>query len=268
MSETAARDEAPDENLRQKLVLRIAFAGVLIALLLAALAFIDYLGRPGDEGAATGPAYTAPVPVAKKDVSQPVKPAEPEPAAGEAKADETKEAPPAEGSAAPPAPGVATEAPPKPQVSAQPALPSGSNAALATGSANAASAASAPPSARSTRAAAAETPREGTMSAQFADTAKPAAEKPPAVPAAAVPAGTPPAPPRLINGYAVQAGVFADAQHAEELRAKLMLNGIPATMEARVQVGPFKSRAEAEAARENMKALGVDGILLPPKGRK
>ena len=77
-----------------------------------------------------------------------------------------------------------------------------------------------------------------------------------------------PAPPRLFSGYAVQAGVFADAQRAEELRAKLTLNGIPSTMEARVQVGPFKTREEAEAAREKMKALGIDGILLPPKGGK
>jgi len=66
----------------------------------------------------------------------------------------------------------------------------------------------------------------------------------------------------------VQAGVFADAQRAEELRAKLTLNGIPSTMEARVQVGPFKTREEAESAREKMKALGIDGILLPPKGAK
>ena len=78
----------------------------------------------------------------------------------------------------------------------------------------------------------------------------------------------PPAPPRLFSGFAVQAGVFADAQHAEELRAKLTLNGIPSTMEARVQVGPFKTREEAEAARQKLKALGVEGILLPPRGTK
>ncbi|MDQ5878038.1 MAG: hypothetical protein QG638_770, partial [Pseudomonadota bacterium] len=83
-----------------------------------------------------------------------------------------------------------------------------------------------------------------------------------------LPAERTPAPPRLFSGFAVQAGVFADAQHAEELRAKLTLNGIPSTMEARVQVGPFKTREEAEAARQKLKALGIDGILLPPKGAK
>jgi cell division protein FtsN len=33
-------------------------------------------------------------------------------------------------------------------------------------------------------------------------------------------------------------------------------------------VGPFKSRAEAEASREKLKALGIDAVLLPPKGVK
>ncbi|MBK9444761.1 MAG: SPOR domain-containing protein [Betaproteobacteria bacterium] len=79
---------------------------------------------------------------------------------------------------------------------------------------------------------------------------------------------TPPAPPRLFSGFAVQAGVFADAQRAEELRAMLTLNGIPSTLEARVQVGPFKTREEAEAARQKLKALGIEGLLLPPRGSK
>ena len=70
------------------------------------------------------------------------------------------------------------------------------------------------------------------------------------------------------GGFAVQAGVFADAQRAEELRAMLTLNGIPSTLEARVQVGPFKTREEAEAARQKLKALGIEGLLLPPRGSK
>ena len=83
-------------------------------------------------------------------------------------------------------------------------------------------------------------------------------------------AATPPqpSPPRLFSGYALQAGVFADPRRAEELHAKLMLEGIPSTIEARVQVGPFKTRAEADAAREKLKKIGVDSVLLPPKGTK
>ena len=44
--------------------------------------------------------------------------------------------------------------------------------------------------------------------------------------------------------------------------------GIPATIEARVQVGPFKTRAEANAARAKLNALGIESVLLPPKGAK
>lgn len=66
----------------------------------------------------------------------------------------------------------------------------------------------------------------------------------------------------------MQAGVFADPRRAEELHARLVLEGIPATIESRVQVGPFKDRAEAEAAREKLKAMGIDTVLLPPKGSR
>ena len=86
--------------------------------------------------------------------------------------------------------------------------------------------------------------------------------------AAAAPAASAPAPARLFNGYAVQAGVFSDPRRAEELHAKLTLEGIPSTIEARVEVGPFKTRQEAEAARAKLNALGIDAVVLPPKGGK
>ena len=47
-----------------------------------------------------------------------------------------------------------------------------------------------------------------------------------------------------------------------------MNEGIPATIEARVQVGPFKTQAEADAARARMKELGIDSVMLMPKGVK
>ena len=79
---------------------------------------------------------------------------------------------------------------------------------------------------------------------------------------------SPAAPLRLYSGFALQAGVFADPRRAEELHAKLTLEGIPSTIEARVQVGPFKTREEAEAARAKMKALGIDAVMLPTRGAK
>lgn len=65
----------------------------------------------------------------------------------------------------------------------------------------------------------------------------------------------------------MQAGVFTNVQQAQALHDKLVQNGIPATLETRVQVGPFNSQAEAEVARAKMQALGIDGLLLPPLPR-
>lgn len=63
--------------------------------------------------------------------------------------------------------------------------------------------------------------------------------------------------------FALQLGVFNNLANAEELRAKLELQGIPSTIEARVQVGPFKTREEIESARQKLRALGMDpGIMI------
>jgi cell division septation protein DedD len=66
------------------------------------------------------------------------------------------------------------------------------------------------------------------------------------------------------NGFLVQAGVFSNPQRAEDLYAKLRANGIPATLETRVHIGPFKSQNEAQAALARLKALGIEGLVLPP----
>jgi DedD protein len=248
-----------DDDLKRKLVLRVVFAGFLIATLLGVLAFIDHLGKPSEDVVASGPTYTAPVPVApRKEVSQPVKPAE-SPTAAEL-------------------PKEVVSAPPPPVVEAPTTLPPAADTQPAA-TPRPASRSTSTQSARSTQPAVA-TPAEGTSAASSATSSSQFMPEP-AKPAASAQAAAqsqetrsssaerlPPAPPRLFSGFAVQAGVFADAQHAEELRAKLTLNGIPSTMEARVQVGPFKTREEAEAARQKLKALGVEGILLPPRGTK
>lgn len=67
---------------------------------------------------------------------------------------------------------------------------------------------------------------------------------------------------RISEQFALQMGVFTNVANAEDLRAKLELHGIPSTIEARVHVGPFASREEADAAREKLKELGLDGGLL------
>jgi DedD protein len=93
---------------------------------------------------------------------------------------------------------------------------------------------------------------------------KPAARIVEARPAPAV---TPPVVSRLFSGFLLQAGVFSSVQRAEELHARLTLSGVPSTLETRVQVGPFKTKHEAEMAQAKLKELGVETILVPPKGK-
>ena len=50
--------------------------------------------------------------------------------------------------------------------------------------------------------------------------------------------------------------------NAEELKARLEAQGIPVHIAMRVQVGPFKDRAEAEAMREKLQAMGIASLLI------
>lgn len=226
-------------ELKRKLVKRMAVAGVLIAALLGSLAVIDRLGEMDADDEPAPPPITAPVPVPQKEVTRPLTPppaVEPAP------------------TTVPPA----GELPPKPDVAATPAVPT-------------------PPRVVSTRPISPPAPAtapgvpEGTAVPREAG--GPAMPPPAVAPAPAVavappvPAAKPPLP-RPGRGYVVQAGVFTSVQLAEELHAKLTLNGIPSSLETRVHVGPFASQKEAEAARAKLKALGIDGLLIPPRGRR
>ena len=212
-------------DIKRKLIWRMGIAGLMIIALLGGLALFDHFTSRNEEEV-PAPQFTEPVPVAKKTVTQPVTPVEAAPVAEEA----TPEA-----SAAPvdkSAP--ALDLPARPEVSAQPKLPKPSSP---TGHAPVTATRAVPASAGAVR-----------------------SEAP--APVAALPVS--PAPPRLLSGFALQAGVFSDPRRAEELHAKLTLEGIPSSIESRVQVGPFKRKEDAEAARAKMKALGIDAVLLPP----
>ncbi len=82
----------------------------------------------------------------------------------------------------------------------------------------------------------------------------------PAVAAAPVAAEAPKNPPAS-GQYALQLSPFSELATAEELRAKLQKLDIPSTLrlEAHVQVGPFRTPEEAEAARARLKEMGVYG---------
>lgn len=94
----------------------------------------------------------------------------------------------------------------------------------------------------------------------------------PSVPAVTQPAPEPQAASRPLTqaarNFGLQLGVFGNPANAEELRAKLTQNGIPATIEARVHAGPFASRAEADLARAKLKQMGItDSLLISMKNR-
>ncbi|MGE0100483.1 MAG: SPOR domain-containing protein [Hydrogenophaga sp.] len=102
---------------------------------------------------------------------------------------------------------------------------------------------------------------------------------PPAPPPAPILAPTPPAlsgpaaSPSVPRAFAINVGLFADPANAEKAHARLLQEGLPAftqTVEmpkgvrTRVRVGPFVSRAEAEAAAERIRALGLEAQIYQP----
>ncbi len=72
-------------------------------------------------------------------------------------------------------------------------------------------------------------------------------------------------PDSLPKSFDVQVGVFTDMDNAKQLQAKLAEHGIPSHTETRLQVGPFNSKAEADAAREKLKNLGIGSVVIPGK---
>lgn len=68
--------------------------------------------------------------------------------------------------------------------------------------------------------------------------------------------------PQAERRFVLQMGVFNNVDNAQELLTRLQKGGVPAQIEARVQVGPFKTKAEADEARTKLKAMGLDAGLL------
>lgn len=264
---TPPENEAVASDVRGQLIKRLAVAGGLVAILLGVLAVFDRLAsNNGDD--VESPVFTQPVPVApKKEITQPVTPANlPEPPAQE---------PP------PPAPQVET---PVPEAEKKVEKKTESKQEIRTPARSTATvvnppAVSAPeggPRQHPLPAAVQRTPAalaESSAAPAIAPNQPVAEERLIAKPAARIveARSNPPSTPasnaqHLFSGFLLQAGVFSSAQRAEELHARLTLSGVPSTLETRVQVGPFRTRREAEAAQEKLKQLGVESLLVPPKG--
>lgn len=266
MTATPTPDQEPaptdDDALRKRLLGRIAVAAVIIVGLLGSLAMFDALYAPNPPAKiAQAPALPSPPPAAVVPPVTPTEEAKPgEPAAGEPASTTTAE--PATAAATPGAapdatvPTVVAKATPEQtsSVGAPPLVPL-------------------PPEKPLTK------PATGRQA--MIRPSEPALQLPPPMASrpdpqreiARAPLGgqrNAPASRPLTQSvqtssrqFALQLGVFNNLANAEELRAKLELQGIPSTIEARVQVGPFKTREEIESARQKLRALGMDpGIMI------
>jgi rare lipoprotein A len=75
------------------------------------------------------------------------------------------------------------------------------------------------------------------------------------------------APPPAGTAYAVQAGAFGNEENAKRLRDRLAERYPNPFIEEfqglkRVKFGPYKTREEAEAARDSLADLGLAGIVV------
>ncbi|PKO72517.1 MAG: hypothetical protein CVU20_01900 [Betaproteobacteria bacterium HGW-Betaproteobacteria-14] len=216
MAEPGLEDQ---DDLKKKLVRRIAIAGVLVVVLLGGLTLVEnYL------------------------VEQPAPPA------SAAKPDAASVPDKAEGK---PAEALKTEPKAEEKAAEMPAEPEKTETPLAP----------APePSSRVVIKAGPAAPPAPPAPAKMAEPAPAKAAAPPA-------ASAPPDPATVIaRSYRLQMGVFTTASNAEELHAKLEKAGIPAYVESRVHVGPFRTQKEADEARRRLKELGLGpGLLIPPQ---
>lgn len=255
-------EEADAKALKRRLLARVGIAVVLILALLGGLAVLDDL--------------TAPPPKKPEVVAEaPTQPAGPvtgmESATPAVQVPPLSEERPTQESAGQIAPSAAEETPEPtttsvaatPEISAQPTVQS--SAPLKADVPESTGPGSRPLTKPANARLAMLKPSEAASAAKPLPPARPepAAELVRATPA---PASRPLTQAAARGGYLLQLGVFTSTAHAEELRAKLELNGIPAQIEARVQVGPFANRQEAEQMRAKLKKLGMEeGMLVATK---
>lgn len=248
--------ESDDAALRQRLLRRIGIAGVLIVVLIASLSIFDAVFvAPPEEAAEPQADSAAQVPV--------------EPAAAPASEAPASAAPTAETDAATAA-SEATEAA-APQAQTPPADASAQVAATAPDAKEVRKPISRPDLKAATRHV--EAAPEGSAAPTVPQPQQPSpsvakpmpTERPLTRP---LQARQPTAAQRPLapgQGYQVQMGVFSNLDNAQDLKRRLDQAGIPAHIEARVQVGPFRSKGEAEAAQKKLAQMGLSGLLLSPR---
>ena len=206
-----------------------------------------------------------PAPVAESR-PDPAPASTPAPAAAAAKA---SAAPKASASTAPPA--TVTPPPAEPAPSARPASAPASKAAAPAP----APAKTATPAA-SARASAAPSPAASAASTpaprREAAASRASAATKPKAPASATAAADKPLPTvGAAAGYYINVGLFAEEANARKTQARLLNEGLPAFRQEldsakgrriRVRVGPYDSRAQADAAAESIRAMALDAVVF------
>lgn len=217
-----------NDDIKKRATRRLIVAVGLVGLLAGALTWLSQY-KP-----AQPPITTQPTP--DTAIAPPLIAPEPAPIApAPAELPPLEQMPPPEGTPAPPTPPVAAQpalpptlgAPPPPKVVSKPLPP----------------------------------PGPGPKAAAAPEAGKPlvkAEQAPAPAPAQTVAAAPAPAP----SGYVVQFGVFANTQNALQLVERLKQAGIAAQTETRVQLPPFKTKAEAEAALAKLKEKGISAVIV------
>ena len=222
-------------------------------------------GQVASTAAPMPEAAPEPAPVAESR-PDPAPASTPAPAAAAAKA---SAAPKASASTAPPA--TVTPPPAEPAPSARPASAPASKAAApapapaktATPAASARASATPSPAAS---AASTPAPRREAAASRASAATKPKA------PASATAAADKPLPTvGAAAGYYINVGLFAEEANARKTQARLLNEGLPAFRQEldgakgrriRVRVGPYDSRAQADAAAESIRAMALDAVVF------
>ncbi|RKR29646.1 cell division septation protein DedD [Acidovorax sp. 93] len=182
---------------------------------------------------------------------------------------------PAKPAAAPPTVKPAATANPAPKAAAPASTPARSSEANrpAPAAASAASTVSKTPSSAPATAApkpSAKTTPPAEPASRAASAAK--AKTPKASASAAAPASSAPLPTvGTAAGYYINVGLFADEANARKAQARLLNEGLPAFRQElnnakgrriRVRVGPYESRAKAEAAAASIRAMALEAVVF------
>lgn len=182
---------------------------------------------------------------------------------------------PAKPAAAPPTAKSAAPATPAPKAAATASTPARSSEANrpAPATLSAASTVSKTPSSAPTTAApkpSAKTTPPAEPASRAASAAK--AKTPKASASAAAPASSAPLPTvGTAAGYYINVGLFADEANARKAQARLLNEGLPAFRQElnnakgrriRVRVGPYESRAKAEAAAASIRAMALEAVVF------